>query len=595
MILTRTNSSPGAILLSIPLIVDLVCLHLSCRDIYRCTLVSRDLYFTFNANIFSTINIQWRATFNKWARYDTQTLLASRLRTVKSITTVFGNAIQLLLQANSSSSSSPSPPMSIPNSAFHRLTILRCLHLPASPSNIIQNIRQLPNILTVVENSSNLELLELDFFDFGNNEITQRLLAAIRKKGQRLYEFRISNNRSITSKLVRQILWSCAAVQRLSIKIQLNDEWAQHDVDDEGYSDKEREEDLQLEAMAREALFNDNSKLGQQLRQQLQSKVDAARRSEPTDMNALSFGFAWVELNLPALGYKSVARTSFFSTLRHCPLLERFTPPSIQGPYVFSKVLTEFKRHNPIPRLEHLDLNYLDRSVSGRRTSQAVMLTYCKNLKSVVLGKSIAGSIDSILVGNSHSLEKLVILRVASLSSENIQLVLKSCPSLKHFEALDVLRRFSNNNNGTARVNNKEKKNPHMDPVLKMRELNSLTPEDDTSWVCLGLETLRLCYLGQLGGIGIPKLLRKQVAKLTRLKDLRLHNVIWIKVNTSDCENDDDEDDDEKESVRLALQEWNVLTHLVTLELRGLKSFVDPEDVASMRRQWKDLKWIHYS
>ncbi|KAF9343049.1 hypothetical protein BGX26_006343, partial [Mortierella sp. AD094] len=62
---------PAELLANIPHLVDLICNHLTTRDIYRSTLVCRDFYIGFSRNIFYSIDIQWKATFNKLARHDT--------------------------------------------------------------------------------------------------------------------------------------------------------------------------------------------------------------------------------------------------------------------------------------------------------------------------------------------------------------------------------------------------------------------------------------------------------------------------------------------------------------------------------------------
>ncbi|KAF9105471.1 hypothetical protein BGX27_009612 [Mortierella sp. AM989] len=122
----------------------------------------------------------------------------------------------------------------------------------------------------------------------------------------------------------------------------------------------------------------------------------------------------------------------------------------------------------------------------------------------------------------------------------------------------------------------------HADPVLYVQDLES-TQLGNKGWICTDLETLRVCYRTCNRVKEVPVVLRQHIAKLRKLRDLRLH-----------CNNPYDNLFD-KGCVQDALREWGVLSELRTLELRGLKQLVDRKELSKTRKQWTKLEWIQFS
>ncbi|KAF9171611.1 hypothetical protein BGX21_007150 [Mortierella sp. AD011] len=537
-------ASPTSTLLNIPLVVDLISAHLSRQELCICSLVSRDFYIAFSSNIYSSISLQKQTTYDKWERPETQAALAIRSGSIESIKSRFGGAYQLLAQLAQSTSF-----------GFPRLSVLQCGYLPTSPTSLIKNMSYLPSIMSVIEVCPNLRMLELGFFDFRNESVLPKLLSLIRKKGRILQELRIRKFACIRYKYLSSILWSCAAVERLTLDIDLYEIHRRFD----------RGNELELEAMAREALFGEVGSLSglpSHLEIHDGKKVDATAGS--------GLEFAWKELHMPFNMHYNVI--SLFTILRQCPHLESFTPPEI-GSDITQEVLSIFTA-STLPRLKHLDLRYVDPSMIGGRSNIPQILDAFSGLKSVVFGTRVAmpiQTVQSLILGSFHSLENLTFVNSLSITTDGIHRILSSCPLLKKFDALVSLHREDAEMSEPLEYNS----NRCLDPTLILEPKN-------IGWVCYGLEILRLNYKNMDGGLYIPVALRKQISMFKNLKDLRLQCISYRENMTGE------------DGVIEALQEWSTLTDLRTLELRNFGPLLDKEELARIQQQWPKLEWIRF-
>ncbi|KAF9091834.1 hypothetical protein BGX27_001956 [Mortierella sp. AM989] len=546
---TRPNHpmspSPALTLFNIPLLVDFICQHLSTREIFHCSLVSHDLFNAFSPHL-SEINLERRVTYNKWVRKETQAALASRPGTIRSLTSVFGDTYKHLAQ------------LALTNpSALYRLTVLRCRIISTSRPNLVKNKQSLPSILTVIEHSPNLQVLELGFFDFDNSDSVTSLLSAIRKRGRGLQEVWIGNDELVDCKTLQWILWSCAAVQRLTLNIDLYQPW---DEDDVG------EEPLLLEAMAKEALFGETHPYSE-------LDIQSRDRSGASAETGSELVFALMELHVhfSALEHEVKIILEF---LRHTPLIERLTVPGIiKVPTLLQEVASTISTVS-LPRLQHLDFQYAGGGSS--LTCIQLILESCKNLKSVVLTRThgrYLENVNAIISGSSHSLESIKFPNTHLVPSESLELILCACPRLKKLEALITLHDIQTSRLQVAFP---------ADLVLEIKE--AVLPESqDLGWICRDLETLYLSYRNHDGSLGISEPLRRQIAKLIKLKDLRLRCKSYEETARS------------RDSLQDALLEWRTLTDLRTLELQRLQPLVDEKELSRIRQQWAKLEWIQYT
>ncbi|KAF8981661.1 hypothetical protein BGZ52_002654 [Haplosporangium bisporale] len=144
------------------------------------------------------------------------------------------------------------------------------------------------------------------------------------------------------------------------------------------------------------------------------------------------------------------------------------------------------------------------------------------------------------------------------------------------------------------------------DPTLAARDV-----EYSSSWVCLGLGSLRLKLRSGDMSTGedrsnrasLPRMTMWQIQHLTKLQDLRLYleDHSWKDSGFREYEESRIE---HSESVigtwgtlnlSDAPQAFQNLAELETMELRSMKEFINPAAPKSSRKHWKKLKWVHYN
>ncbi|KAF9948097.1 hypothetical protein BGZ72_009938 [Mortierella alpina] len=253
--------------------------------------------------------------------------------------------------------------------------------------------------------------------------------------------------------------------------------------------------------------------------------------------------------------------------LQMCPSLERMVFPKLYEQDVFPQLAPVVE--NSMPQLRHLDLTLI-----GDQPFQICHLVKtCKDLTTLHVGRLQCNSsplVDSLLSGHGHSLQALHIRTFINLSSQQLNIILSNCRCLRSVYAMSEGHRPAWN---TIEIS----------PILNTKDL-ALVPEEP-GWNCKDLETLQLCYNGLETSLGIPEVLGRQIAQLSKLKDLSLQ-----RNGTSGGP-----PVQEKESVRLAVSSWIALSKLRRLELRGLNAFVDEALVVQVRKQWAQLELVRYS
>ncbi|KAF9105468.1 hypothetical protein BGX27_009609, partial [Mortierella sp. AM989] len=496
-------------------------------------------------------------TFDKWVRPETQAALASSLGAIERIDSDTGDTFKCLARLLSIAPDSSSL------IAFPRLTVLQCGHLDSSPTSLAKNLYNLPALLSVIENCPNLQVLELGYLDLTNDGSLPRLLSAIRKKGRMLQDLSIGTFAYIKYKYIPSIIWSCAAVSRLALDITIYE-----------YSDQHTpEEKPQLQAMAREALLGG---IGSGSESGSGSEFPSRQEIHGDDKTFVTgLEFAWTDLHLPFQTHDGDLEV-LFAVLPNCPRLRRLTIPGI-GQDLAPKVLPILTT-KILPSLEHLDFRYVDSDYSEGYTSIPQILVACPGLRSVIMGKEIARpqeSIQSLIVGSGNSLESVTLVSSRDIRSEDIKLILRSCPLLKKF---DALRSGHHGIPESPTLENLEDR--YMDPFLTIQE-HEMFGSESLGWVCNDLEILRLRYGNPHWNLSIPATLRQQISRLTKLKDLRLHCIAYSKNKIAG-----------QDGVQEALREWATLIDLEALELRNFRPLLEPGELNRVYQQWPKLRWI---
>ncbi|KAF9570592.1 hypothetical protein EC968_001667 [Mortierella alpina] len=283
-------------------------------------------------------------------------------------------------------------------------------------------------------------------------------------------------------------------------------------------------------------------------------------------VNSGSIEFAWRELG-PGSWLVSPESQMIHELWRLCPNLERVVFPELPEEDVttlFAPVVAQ-----TMPHLRHLDLTH----ISDQPLGTCCLVRSCKDLISLNIERLMFDprQLAEIVVSeHGHSLESLHIQKCTTLSSQQLNLILSSCRRLKSLYALtsDYLPGY---NAAPA------------SPMLDTGDM-AMVPEEP-GWSCRDMETLQLCYSGEKTVIGIPDVLWRQIAQLSKLKDLRL-------LRHGSCEHTPVQ---EKESVRQAMSSWLALSDLRRLELRGLNAFVNGAMIKQAKNQWAKLEWIRYT
>ncbi|KAF9946815.1 hypothetical protein BGZ72_011106 [Mortierella alpina] len=531
-----TGNTTRATIFDIQLLVDNIARHLTTCDIYHCTLVSHQFHNAFQRSLFTCISIRKEATLAKFSRWEAVRAVSGRLSHVKELSIDLGECVEYLLKEASLQRPIPSAPGS-PTVLFKNLTVFR-FQPPRGLLRDYQLKSYSTSILALLEASPVLQVLHLSCFE--TYDLGVRLARIIREKGRQLKEFRIDDPKMIHWKLFFILLCSCAAVEILQM----------------GFGPYPYNPQLFVDelAFARDALSIKGTA-------SQPAPSEPAEKSQDTD----TIEFAWKELG-PGSWLVSPEFEMIHEILKMCPFLERLVFPELNEQDVVTHLAPLVA--TTMPRLCHLDLTH----ISNQPLGISSLVQACSGLISLNLDRLQFDSthlVDILVSGHGHSLQSLNIQRSAKLSSQELNLILSSCPRLISLHAL--ASGYSIRRNTVA-----------LSPILDTKGM-AVVPEEP-GWCCKDLETLKLCYSGEDTNIGIPEVLWGQIAQLSKLKDLRLYRHTSSKGPPVG----------EKESVRQAVSSWAILSDLRRLELRALSAFVDETLMSTARNQWTKLEWVRY-
>ncbi|KAF9287648.1 hypothetical protein BGZ68_001507 [Mortierella alpina] len=541
-----TSATTRATVFDIPNLVDLITPHLTTRDIYSCTLVSHHFHDAFQQSLYTCIYIHQEANVSMFFRKEAQAAFANHHSQVKEVSTAWGGCIARLVNGIGHPYTLPQGLRS--TSVVKNLTVLR--YLPTESVHEKDLEIYSTAVLSLMETSPALQVLHISRFAYSHHyHLVQRLMKVIREKGRQLKELRVYSSEMLYAKDFYPLLWSCAAVEVLHMG------YGPHP---RGPTSSFAETLPGLRAMAREAL----SVKGTISQHALSEAAEMAEFSQDTDR----IKFAWKELG-PGIWLINPELEMVRELLPMCPFLERTVFPKLTEQNIITHVAPIVAQS--MPRLCHLDLTLLN----SQPLATCRLVQSCKDLITLYLGRPQFDPrqlVEALVSGHGHSLESLYIRVFDRLSSQQLNLILSSCRSLKALYA--SLKEYPPGWNFVEIV-----------PILNTKDM-ALVPEEP-GWQCKVLETLELSYNGRDTTVGIPEVLWRQIGRLSKLRDLRLQR-------HGTCEGPPFQ---EKESVRQAVLSWMALSDLRRLELRGLNAFTDEALVSEVRRQRPQLDWVRYT
>ncbi|KAF9948098.1 hypothetical protein BGZ72_009939 [Mortierella alpina] len=543
------GDSNAAALFDIPLLVELVARHLTTRDIYRCTLVDHQFHDAFQRSLYTCICIEQEATLEKFSRQEAVSAFSSRLSYVKGVSTVLGRCVEHLLKQASSQRVLRQGLCSTPM-LFGNLTIFRFVPTKGflGSSEALIDVELYSNsILSFLEACPALQVLHLSCFAVHSHSLVFRLAKVIRERGRRLKEFRIAcPEKRIGRTKFYTLLWSCAAVEVLHMGVRPHSHRSTI-----AFS----ETLLTFNALAREALSG-NERGSHLAQSEAPAMPEFSQRREKIEL-------AWKELG-PGGWLTRPDFETVHGILGMCPFLERLVIPRLIEQDIVTRLAPVVA--TVMPELCHLNLTY----ISNQRLGTYHLVQACRELISLNLGTIQFDSnllVDAVVSQHGHSLQSLNLGKSATLSSRELILILNKCLRLKELYALSPDYELSSTVNQC---------------MLETKDM-AMAP-DEPGWGCMDLEVLQLCYSGEDMDIGIPEVLWRQIAQLSKLKDLRLYRHTSRKGPPVG----------EKESVRQAVSSWATLSDLRRLELRALSAFVDETLMSTARNQWAKLEWVRY-
>ncbi|KAF9389477.1 hypothetical protein CPC16_005773 [Podila verticillata] len=307
---------------------------------------------------------------------------------------------------------------------------------------------------------------------------------------------------------------------------------------------------------------------------------------------------------------------TFFPFLRLCSKLERFAMPNMYSISDINNVATILA--STATGLRHLDL----RTTDFHPSYAAALIHACRGLETFIgsrLRRQAQLVVDALLE-HRDTLRVLGLEKTHSgiMTGAMLQSLLCACPNLDTFSAL------------SARVEGKIE--ARIDPVVRGLDLE---PPDgqEMSWACDRLRVLKLQFESQIGVFQdqlpqdgnihflrekagcvahlieiVPPALIVQLGRLTDLEELHLGRttdslfdpeVVQRPSAHSGKEALDRENQRQlemhRENVSQLLRALSTLKNMKRLELRGLKEFIDRDELKKARTHWKQIEWVSYS
>ncbi|GJJ74947.1 hypothetical protein EMPS_07305 [Entomortierella parvispora] len=535
-----------------------ICDHLDHLSLRRCTLVSSNFYVAFSPFLWRSIRIHRRSTYKRFIQPEAQAGLARHASRVREVSSTFPSVWAIFL-------SQPCP----------NLLVLDSPSLQ-SHGKRQSNIKYLPTVLELLQKSPHLQTLRLGYFKYEMDAVAT-FFETVRRHSS-LKNMEIDHRDYVSCTLVRHMLWSTLKLERFSLNANVV-----------GYLQRFTSEETQ------------------------QNLIRLTGQEDPV--------FGLKDLTVQGLFYDHEQDT-LFRFLKRCSNMERIAFPGMhwsrQVP-ILADIIAAF-----MPRLQHLDFSSL--SIPGRFVARVV--DKCQRLRTFIGNDRHDNSLPLLNAVLQHG-DTLEVFRMHAndtLPSEGILRLLTTCSQL---EVLDLMRLESRWMAPEEQHKWREYTRVHADrdgpALLDVADMDGdHGPLFCTPWACERLKVLRIHYRTPALESGEdevqPKVLYEQLSALSRLEDLRLG---WIQPPPSDLndsnadglvtsnlvtafrrlhvvaeESAQDETPHQRarvQNVGVALQAWTQLKSLRKLELRGLKLFIEKDQIKKARRKWGDIEWIQYS
>ena len=429
-----------------------------------------------------------------------------------------------------------------------------------------RNTKYISTLLELLQNSPCLQTLRLGYFSYKSEDVATFFQAVQRHPTLKYLD--IDHNDYVSCTLVRNMLWSTINLERFSVNVAVMN-----------YRERFLTEEEQ------------------------QSLLRLTGQKDP------AFGLR--ELILPGRFYDHEQDT-LFHFLKRCPNLERLVIPSVYWPRQVP-VLAELIA-STMPRLQHLDFS--SSPIPGPFVARVVQK--CRHLRTFIGHDSHDQPLSLVLAVSQHwrTLEVFRMHASGVLPSAGILQLLTTCSELEVLDLMRLESRWIWPEEQRRMKENSRLYNRAGDAFLDVAGMDEFDDPSNAPWACEKLKVLRINYgitsVDSNKDVVLPRVLYEQLSALSRMEGLRLG---WVQPPP----NDDSEDEDlitsdpvalgetlasveEQELQQLgvqnigaALQAFTKLTRLRKLELRGLKSFIEKEQLGRVRSKWENIEWIQYS
>ncbi|KAG0038652.1 hypothetical protein BGZ82_011305 [Podila clonocystis] len=574
--------------LTIHHICDSIVDHLSSNDVHNCITVSKEFHQAFVPYQWRFIHISKRSSYTSLRdnirASEGRTLIENRPRII-ALSSVYSEIWDLFLQTDAPAHWDATDPISnyVPRASFANLTSLHALSSPEQYAAPCINPDYTYGLHSVIENSPRLRELKIIYHSRTTSMQLVQLSRIIRGH---------SSLKSLSLETVemhlgqyKELLWSCWNLEKLDIATCF---YNHPKLPAEAYQTDDQEQELDM-------WLAEN-----------RPHIYAAALAGDNRSNSKDDGKVLFQLK-EFYFYTRRYRDDFgitFPFLRRCRGLIRFRPPRIESTDLLHAIEAEIP--DCWPDMEHLDLS---NSNPHRRDSDAGLLLAFASPKSRHGGLTSLTlepyhvspynvALSTIQRRHGSTLVNLDLRGCHGMSGRSLHMMLTSCHNLRSFLALtDAMHYLTPGHKGFYNFKG--------DPVLQ-----SLDLEYADSWKCLGLETLHLqfrnggmsCAEDKCNRAGIPRAIFYQIQELNRLRDLKLCLVPPTWEDSGESKNSRYMDEWRSlvkmwgsRNVSDALNAFGKLEDLETLELRGLKDYIQLNALNAVTANWPKLNLVTYS
>ncbi|KAF9212018.1 hypothetical protein BGZ59_007334 [Podila verticillata] len=621
----------------IPHLQTQICLHLSNKDIYCCTLVSKEWSHNFGPYLWQDINIFYKHQFKKLCATLAHRRIGHTRHYIRSLTIYYAKLAALLLGQKEkyesrahhkmhfsrhrraySDLASALQHLSLDRSStiapvsFVNLTVLKSCHHRCKTSSGHDNAIYLDAVLEIARSSPRLEQLEIGYFDYNDDVMTTELGELIYTHPT-LQDFALKAHGYVNSDLVRLLLRSGSGLRQL----ELHCVPTRYPVE---YSDEEKRLMLEMPSPVLQHLV-----------------LNSSYSYWGTDQ-------------------------SLFSFLEQCTEIEALQPPKMYSAH-WSRFCSVIKSH--MPRLKHVSLSHPDltdgdcatllraladrqsRSIPVRSTETRRLYSRKKNQAEIAEEKQelVHPRLESFNMKNGEMLKSLTVQSLILCHHSTLtQVSVAGCRHISGADLHRMLLSLSNLIRFQATGDSSAFSYGRVDPVLRVKDLLSPAPQEENEewhlieevilpWACVDLKELHIRFQ-ETEREPFPRQVYEQISKLRNLEKLYVQRqaVVVLTVSevtpaTTTSSRNSAEDHDQREgpmrendegasttqdpadskntttedekrmeerenNVEMALNSLKDLQQLRVLDLTELHMFVYSRQLHDMKKALPHLGWI---